>query len=293
MVFPRHANNFRQGFQGVVRDLIRSAGPDLMLSPWGRLRHDPCAVNAISIPRALRAALLAAALPLALLAGPAAAAPPTIEDSMGQRMAACTVCHGKAGRAAPDGYYPRLAGKPAGYLYHQLLNFRDGRRHYGLMTQMVDLLSDDYLREIAEYFSALDLPYPAPAPVTATPQTLQRGQQLVQQGDAARGLPACAQCHGAALTGVAPNVPGLLGLPRDYLNGQLGAWKTGERRAHGPDCMATIAKRLPDEDVAAVSGWLAAQPLPPQAKAVATAPAWPAAAEAMPCGSAPELGAAR
>jgi hypothetical protein len=26
-----------------------------------------------------------------------------------------------------DGYYPRIAGKPAGYLYNQLLNFRDGR----------------------------------------------------------------------------------------------------------------------------------------------------------------------
>ena len=264
-----------------------------MLSPGGGFRHDRRVVNVSSALRALRAFLPAAALPFALWGAPAAAAPPTIEDSMGQRMVACTVCHGKAGRAAPDGYYPRLAGKPAGYLYHQLLNFRDGRRHYGLMTQMVDLLSDDYLREIAEYFAALDLPYPPPAAVTATTQTLQRGQQLVQQGDPARGLPACAQCHGAALTGVAPNVPGLLGLPRDYLNGQLGAWKTGERRAHGPDCMATITKRLPDEDVAAVSGWLASQPLPPQTKAVATAPAWPAGTEPMPCGSAPELGAAR
>jgi cytochrome c553 len=28
----------------------------------------------------------------------------------------------------------RIAGKPAGYLYNQLLNFRDGRRNYPLMT---------------------------------------------------------------------------------------------------------------------------------------------------------------
>jgi cytochrome c553 len=264
-----------------------------MLSCPPRLRHDQSAVNPIYSPSALRAALLVAALPLALLAAPATAAPPTIEDTMGQRMVACTVCHGPSGRAAADGYYPRLAGKPAGYLYHQLLNFRDGRRHYGLMTQMVDLLSDEYLREIAEYFAALDLPYPPPASVTVTAPMLQRGQQLVQQGDAARGLPACAQCHGTALTGVAPDVPGLLGLPRDYLNGQLGAWKTGERRAHAPDCMADIAKRLPDEDVAAVSGWLASQPLPAQAKAVAQAPAWPAGVAPTRCGSAPALGAAR
>jgi cytochrome c553 len=56
------------------------------------------------------------------------------------------------GRAGPDGYYPRLAGKPAGYLYHQLLNFRDGRRHYGLMTRMVDPLGNAYLMEIARAF---------------------------------------------------------------------------------------------------------------------------------------------
>ena len=55
-----------------------------------------------------------------------AAAP--FEDTIAQRVVACTGCHGKEGRAAPDGYYPRIAGKPAGYLYNQLLHFRDGRR---------------------------------------------------------------------------------------------------------------------------------------------------------------------
>jgi cytochrome c553 len=224
--------------------------------------------------------LLAAAAPATR------AAPPTVQDTMAQRMVACTACHGPDGRAGPDGFYPRLAGKPAGYLYHQLLNFRDGRRHYGLMTQMVDLLSDDYLREIAEFFAAQDVPYPAPAPVSASPTLLERGRLLVQQGDSARGLPACVQCHGAAMTGVAPHVPGLLGLPRDYLNAQLGAWKTGERRAHAPDCMAQIAQRLPDADVAAVSGWLAAQAVPQSAKATTAVPP----GNLLACGSAPELG---
>ncbi len=230
-----------------------------------------------------------AALSFAVLAANAAAAPPTIQDSMAQRMVACTVCHGPAGRAGPDGYYPRIAGKPAGYLHHQLLNFRDGRRHYGLMTQMVDRLSDDYLREIADYFAGLDIPYPPPVPVQAPATVLERGRQLVQQGDAPRGLPACVQCHGAAMTGVAPNVPGLLGLPRDYLNGQLGAWKTGQRKALAPDCMAHVANRLADADVAAVSSWLAAQPVPTEGKAVAQAPG----GNALACGSAPELGGTR
>ena len=215
-----------------------------------------------------------------------AAAPP-FEDTIAQRTLACTACHGKEGRAASDGYYPRIAGKPAGYLYHQLLNFRDGRRHYGLMVQMVDPLSDAYLMEIAQYFSQLDLPYPAPQPSNVAAEVLRRGQTLVQQGDATRHIPACVQCHGAALTGVVPNIPGLLGLPRDYLNAQLGAWRTGQRRAHAPDCMGAVARQLSPDEVNAATSWLAAQPLPANTHPATALPALLPGATAIACGSAP------
>lgn len=213
----------------------------------------------------------------------AAASPAPFEDSIAQRTLACTACHGPQGRAAPDGYYPRLAGKPAGYLYNQLLNFRDGRRHYALMTQLVDPLTDAYLLEIAHYFSKLDVPYPAPLVATAAADVLERGEQLVKHGDAGRQLPACVQCHGAAMTGVVPNVPGLLGLPRDYLNSQLGAWKAGLRKAHAPDCMKAVVASLSLDDINAVGSWLAAQPLPANTK-----PAAFIAASSITCGSAPK-----
>lgn len=232
-----------------------------------------------------RAGLFLAVLLAGVWANPAAAAL-AFEDSIAQRTLACTACHGPQGRAAPDGYYPRLAGKPAAYLYNQLLNFRDGRRHYGLMSQLIEPLTDAYLLEIAQYFAALQLPYPAPAaaPSAAGQATLlQRGQALVTQGDAARKLPACVQCHGQRMTGVLPQVPGLLGLPRDYLNAQLGAWKTGKRRAHAPDCMAQVVQRLGPEDIHAVASWLATQAVPVQSQAVAAGPVVPP----MDCGSAP------
>lgn len=194
---------------------------------------------------------------------------------MAQRTLACTACHGKQGRAGPDGYYPRIAGKPAGYLYNQLLHFRDGRRRYGLMTRLLDPLSDAYLLEIAQHFSSLDLPYPAPTASALPAALLERGQVLARHGDAAVRIPACVQCHGPALTGVAPNTPGLLGLPRDYLNAQLGAWRTGQRRAHAPDCMAQIARQLAPEDLTAVAAWLAAQPLPADSKPALALPRQP------------------
>ena len=208
---------------------------------------------------------------VAVAVGALAAAPP-FEDSMAQRTLACSACHGKEGRAGPDGYYPRIAGKPAGYLYNQLLNFRDGRRHYGLMTRLMDPLSDGYLLEIAQYFSSLDVPYTPPRASAANAALLQAGQSLALHGDAQRKIPACAGCHGEALTGVQPNTPGLVGLPRDYLSSQLGAWRTGQRRAHAPDCMADIAKRLTLDDMSAVAAWLSIQVPPPGSKPVQALP---------------------
>jgi cytochrome c553 len=244
-------------------------------------------VTSLSI--ALRASSLRLAWPglmalatIAVIATSAHAAP-KVEDTMAQRVRACTGCHGPQGRAASDGYYPRLAGKPAGYLVHQLLSFRDGRRPYALMANLLAPLSDDYLREIAEHFSRLELPYPPPQPATVSVDVLTRGETLVTRGDAALRVPACTQCHGTALMGVAPSVPALIGMPRDYLNAQLGAWRTGNRHAIAPDCMADIAQRLAPADTSAVSQWLAAQPVPVGAKPADALPA----PLPMSCGSVP------
>ncbi|MBL0918997.1 MAG: cytochrome c4 [Hydrogenophaga sp.] len=211
----------------------------------------------------IRLAIVAAALWAAAAA--AQSPPPTplrVPDTMAQRVLACTACHGEQGRATRDGYFPRIAGKPAAYLHNQLRHFQAGRRQAVGMTALLDHLDDAYLREMAEHFAALHLPYPPPAPAQGTPAQRARGEQLVRVGDPSKNLPSCASCHGERMTGVQPAIPGLLGLPRDYLIGQLGGWQTGLRHARAPDCMAEVAKKLSGEDVSAVASWLAAQPLP-------------------------------
>ncbi|WP_431149586.1 c-type cytochrome [Acidovorax facilis] len=228
------------------------------------------ALVALALTAGAAAQTVPASTPPAAPAAPAATVP---VSSMSSRVLACTACHGKEGRATPDGYFPRIAGKPAGYLANQLLNFRDGRRSYPQMTYLIEHLTDDYLREMAEHFAALDLPYPPPPAPQAPAAVLEQGRKLVQGGDVARNIPACVACHGAAMTGVTPSIPGLLGLPRDYLNSQLGAWKTGQRGAHLPDCMADIARQLTPDDVSAVSAWLAAQPVAAGGKPARTLPA--------------------
>jgi cytochrome c553 len=235
----------------------------------------------------LNAALFRWLVAMALASASALGHTAPFEDTLAQRTQACTACHGNQGRAAADGYYPRLAGKPAGYLYNQLLNFKAGRRHYGLMTQLVDPLTDAYLMEIALYFSQIEAPYPPPVAASTPAAVLEKGRQLVMQGDAARRVPACVQCHGQAMTGVLPATPGLLGLPRDYVNAQLGAWKAGQRRAHAPDCMKAVVARLSDEDIFAASSWLAAQAVPADAHAAAQRPALATGGKVVECGTAP------
>lgn len=222
--------------------------------------------------------LVAPVLLLALACtGTAWAAPNTapirVPDTIAQRAQACTVCHGREGRATRTGYFPRIAGKPAGYLYQQLRHFRDGRRNNATMQRLVRHLSDDYLRELAGYFAGLDLPYaPVPANAATATAAATRAEALVRQGNAAANLPACTGCHGSALTGLQPAIPGLLGLPSDYLIAQLGGWQTGQRHAAAPDCMARVAQALSPADVADVAHWLAAQPLPADTHAAAPTP---------------------
>jgi cytochrome c553 len=181
---------------------------------------------------------------------------------MARRVQPCTACHGDVGRATPDGYYPRIAGKPAGYLLNEMINFRDGRRTFPQMVYFMQLRNDTDLAEVADYFAGQHLPYASPAPPKVAPSVLERGRKLVVEGNAALHVPACRSCHGSRLLGVEPVVPGLLGISADYLQAQLGTWRNGARAAQAPDCMAAIAKRLRSEDIGAVGAWVASQ-VPP------------------------------
>lgn len=211
------------------------------------------------MPR-LHAAL--ATLLLAAAAQRAGAIPPAghgrAPDTMAARVQGCATCHGSAGQGAPG--FPRIAGKPAGYIFNQLRNFRDGRRSYPPMNYLLEYLHDDYFKEMAAFFAAQRLPFGRPEQSTRSAGELARGDRLVHEGDAARGVPPCAACHGPDLTGMEPGIPGLIGLSSRYISGQLEAWRVGTRHADPPDCMSEVAGRLTEKEITAVAGWLAGRP---------------------------------
>ena len=183
-------------------------------------------------------------------------------DSIDARVQGCVTCHGRSGEGTASGYFPRIAGKPSGYLYNQLAAFRDGTRKYPPMNYLVATLPDAYLREIAEHFAQEQPPFSAPQGTHPDAPALLRGKALALVGDATTGVPACVQCHGTGLTGMQPAIPGLVGLRSNYIAAQLTSWRVGNRHAIAPDCMKRIASRLTDADVGAVAAWLSQQARP-------------------------------
>jgi cytochrome c553 len=183
-------------------------------------------------------------------------------DTIEARVQGCAPCHGDHGQGTKNDYFPRLAGKPAGYLFNQLVAFRNGRRHYPPMNYLLEFLPDGFLHAVADYFAAQHPPLPPQEPSTASKAVLALGQSLVTQGDPAREIPACANCHGPNFTGQEPAIPGLLGLRPNYITAQLGAWRYGNRTAAAPDCMQIVAGHLTEADLAAVAAYLSSLPAP-------------------------------
>ncbi|MEF3193281.1 MAG: c-type cytochrome [Halothiobacillaceae bacterium] len=94
------------------------------------------------------ASLIAAALMLGAAASTHAATP------SGQTIGfTCLACHGAAGQGS--GAIPPLAGRPADTLYQALIDYKTGKRPATIMNRHAKGYSDEELRAVANYFSAM------------------------------------------------------------------------------------------------------------------------------------------
>jgi cytochrome c553 len=66
----------------------------------------------------------------------------------------CMACHGDDG-IAKDKDVPHLAGQNLEYLLKQMRDFKAGRRPHKEMRVMSRLMSDEEMREIADYYASL------------------------------------------------------------------------------------------------------------------------------------------
>ncbi len=165
---------------------------------------------------------------------------------------ACFTCHGLDGRGNGAGA-PRLAGLDVGYLERQMQSYADGRRQHPQMAWIARRLEASERLAVAAHYAAM--PY---QPVsTAIPQP---APALYVRGDPARGLQACAACHGLAGQGLGPANPPLGGQPAAYLAHQLHQWRESKRRNDPGNVMLEISQRLTEPEIAALAAHAARLP---------------------------------
>ena len=178
---------------------------------------------------------------------------------------ACVTCHGAAGQGQGAAGFPRLAGLNAGYFAAQLRGFHDGTRANPIMGPIAKLLTAADSQALAEYYAALPA-IDATGDAAASNSTVTAGESLAKGGDWKNGVPACAQCHGAAGLGVGAAFPQIAGQSVVYLSNQLQAWKTGTRKNDPVGLMHGIALKLSAADVSAVAAYYARLPSSPTPK---------------------------
>ena len=177
------------------------------------------------------------------------------DATAGQAKAAvCGACHGPDGNS-PAPNFPKLAGQGERYLTKQMQDIKSGKRTVLEMTGLLTNLSDQDLADIAAYFASQKGSVGA-----ADPKLVARGEQLFRGGNLEKGLPACTGCHSPNGAGnAAASFPRLSGQHATYIAKQLTDFRKEEAgRANDGDAMTmrTIARKLSDEDIAALSSYI-------------------------------------
>ena len=151
--------------------------------------------------------------------------------------------------------FPKLAGQGERYLNKQLQDIKSGKRTVLEMTGLLTNLSDQDLADISAYFASQKGSVGA-----ADPKLVARGEALFRGGDLAKGLPSCTGCHSPDGKGnAAAGFPHLGGQHAQYVGKQLTDFRKEEGgRTNDGDTkpMQSIAKKLSDEDIAAVSSYI-------------------------------------
>ncbi len=163
---------------------------------------------------------------------------------------ACVACHGNAGNATIT-QNPKLAGQHAAYLQKQLHDFTTPARNNAVMTAIAKTLTEDDVRNLAAY---LEQQKPAPG-AAKNKNTVELGKKIYRGGIAEKNVPACAGCHGPNGAGIPAQFARVAGQHQDYSTAQLTAFRSGTRSNSAQ--MTAVAKRLSDDEMAAVSDYIA------------------------------------
>lgn len=170
----------------------------------------------------------------------------------GAGVQACAACHGPAGITPTGGIFPNLAGLRSEYLAKQLADFRSGTRVQPLMNTIARALTEEEIGQVAAYYGTLAGP-----PLHVGEFGGEAARKLDVEGDGARALPACANCHGLRGMGEGPLLPRLAGQSWEYFTDQMNAFRNGSRQNDDVGVMRAFSQRLTDAEIQALAHYYA------------------------------------
>ena len=192
-------------------------------------------------------------------ASDAAKASPKGDAARGQTIVAtvCVACHGPDGNS-PLAVNPKLAGQHPEYLLKQMQNFKaaDGKqpeRVNAIMNGMIAAYDEGQMRDVAAYFAS----QVQKGETAKSRETIELGQKLYRAGDQAKGLPACAACHGPAGAGIPAQYPRIGGQFPEYMEAQLKSFRDGGRANDPNKMMRMVALKMTDAEIKAVADYVA------------------------------------
>jgi cytochrome c553 len=158
------------------------------------------------------------------------------------RTVLCNTCHGEDGMAIKE-VTPNLAGQNPVYLVDQFQRYGDGRRNDYWMSSLAQTLSVEDKIKIALYYAEMEMK----ASGGGNSELLAEGERIFKE--------VCVSCHGADGRGQ-EGYARLAGQRYDYVVKMLKEFRdrTGKRTNVW---MTSVAIRLSDQDIEAVSSYLA------------------------------------
>ena len=181
-------------------------------------------------PRLLNWRVLAALA--ALLGGVDRGAADTIEE----KAAVCSACHGENG-VPIDKSIPVLFGQNEGYIYIELRDMKKGARKNEQMAPILENMSRDDMLALAAYFAAKSWP---------NLQQPRASAEDAKHFDAMATAGTCPACHQAGYVG-AGTQPRLAGQSLEYLTKTLLDFRGGARANN--DWMKDLMKTFSEDDI--------------------------------------------
>lgn len=157
----------------------------------------------------------------------------------------CSACHGAQGMSI-TAQFPRLAGQSPEAIYKQLSDYRSDARSNEQMTQIAKALTQDQLAEVASYFGHIHSGVALGDAYLAIPD--EHINRLINLGDPVRRIPPCQGCHAQGVGGPV-EAPVLVGQNSEYIERQLLAYKSGQRRNDVYRRMRDIAQNLTADEI--------------------------------------------